>query len=159
MRQTKDVEIDGRIYTLTQLPATVGRKTFIGLMNASSDLITLSVAGKSGGGGFTAKDLVSALLKVANDDLLDGLCKLFGEHTRLRGASENDRPLLIDLAFDNHFAGRYGTMLLWLAECLLFNYPDFLDEKKSEGLFRRIALMFGVAPPESPPGSTGTSGE
>jgi hypothetical protein len=66
----------------------------------------------------------------------------------------------LDKIFDDHFAGRYGEMLAWLAFALEANFTSFFDGARSGStpLAQRLQSLIALLS-QSPSTSTGTSGE
>lgn len=153
-RRTVEIQILDHQYQLTQLSATKGRGV-LGVLTkvlgkAAGGLGGMDVEGSALGAG------LGAILESLDEATLKNLCDAFGPESRVLNDAGN-WPALQGPVFDDHFAGNYGEMTLWLIECLKLNFADFLDAKKREMIAAHLGLKASKSP--SPMGSTGTSGE
>lgn len=114
MREQRQKEIDGSVYTVTQLGAKVGKNLMFRLGKA------LAAAGADS----TASGIASALREEDFEFVCDTFARMTTFHTLEAPSKE---PRLSDL-FDDHFAGRYGALVKWLAFCIEVNFGSFLDE-------------------------------
>jgi tail assembly chaperone len=75
-----------------------------------------------------ATDKVAKLCELLTDAQFDKLCDTFAAKTAFSPESNPAAEFLLSNEFDRHFAGHYGTMVLWLKACLEANYGAFLHE-------------------------------
>jgi hypothetical protein len=69
-------------------------------------------------------------------------------------------PDLVGPVFDDHFAGRYTSMTLWLAECLIFNFlPSFSGQPVGELIASLRAAGAAKSKPAPQPTTTKTAPE
>ena len=112
MRTSSTEIIDGIPFTIQQLGAKAGRKVLTRLT-------------KVVGSGF-ADDSFTAAMTALTDNDIDFLCDTFASATTytIDGGAH-----VFELAadFDELFAGKYETMLLWLWACLKINFESFLS--------------------------------
>jgi hypothetical protein len=146
-RSVVEVDVLGSRYELTQLGAIKGRKILA---------VLTRVLGKAAGGIGSEDSGLGALLESIDEAALTALCDAFGESSRVL-LDNGNKPQLTGVIFDDHFAGNYAGLLLWLAECLRLNFSDFLDESKREQIARQLGLK--TLKSSSPKASTGTPGE
>ena len=100
MRETQTKLIDGVPYTVRQLGALTGRKVL--------------ARGPS--------------LRNLDDATMDYICDAFAQSTTIPLAIEATKASSVAIklsdVFDDHFAGRYGAMMSWLAFCMELNFGD-----------------------------------
>lgn len=127
-RKVETKEINGSTYEVTQFGALVGRQVLLRL----TKMIGPALAGLSKG-GFNEQGLASALetwtANLSPDDF-DYLCDQFAKCTKVKQSLTTGQVIDLDLdkQFDSHFAGNYGTMILWLRFAIGVNYSSFLGE-------------------------------
>ncbi len=114
-RETVTETIAGYTYTIEKLGAKEGRKLLASLIRAV-------------GPAFEGEDAIAKLCAAVTDSQLDMLCDTFAKATRYSPENDPDKEWELRLEIDQHFAGRYGAMVLWLKACLDANYSSFLDE-------------------------------
>ena len=139
MRKVDTRVIKGDSYHIQQLGAKQGRAVL-------SRLIKL-------GSVFASDDEAAAVKQFADsltEENLSYLCDTFAANTALTPAgSESSVRLLLSDQFDNHFAGRYDAMVLWLWESIKANYGNFLEGLgNEEGL---PSLLQGLTPKKPNP--------
>jgi hypothetical protein len=154
MLKTKRVTVDGEEYELTQLGAVEGRRLWLRLLRVITGPIKeLAASPALDERSFTLA--VALVVEHLDDETAEALYAAFSKTARVR---QGERwPTLEGAIFDIHFAGRYLSMTKWLAECVLFNFADFLGEASLGSV---TDLVRGaVSKRTSPKVSTGLSGE
>lgn len=136
MFKTEERTIDGYVYKVTQLDALRGRKTLVRLMKVGGDLEKLPDR-------MTEADV-------------DWICDLFAKQTVVSGGDlqEGAEPVL-EKIFATHFAGRYGSMVKWLAFCFAVNFRDFFAGM-GEAVKTAVAANASISPKEPIGGSGGS---
>lgn len=131
--KTQEREIDGVKYRVTQLGAVDGRAVLLRLLKAFGP----SAAAMLG------DNIAEAVAKLnLSEDDLSYFCQQFGQKTFVVLGDKTPR---LDNVFDEHFAGRYRAMILWLGFAVEVNFADFLSDKAA-------AMLAGIAAaPQSEP--------
>jgi hypothetical protein len=142
MRKTETFEIAGSKYTITQLGATQGSKLYHELIKALGPTIRsklenykelLDLEGKDETASSVA--VMSLFLEVYESlplDLVSRLQFVFSETTKVQ-MGEIWMELSTGDIFDQHFAGKYESMMMWLFTALKFNFAGFLGSKAKGG--------------------------
>lgn len=144
MRKTDIRTIDGSVYVVKQCGAKEGRAIFFRLSKllgaplsglvAKIDLAQIDGAANtfemvSSLQGGLAAALTSWVSEARQEDF-EYLCEAFASHTKLRLTLDSSKggEIETDLIkqFDDHFAGNYGAMILWLAFAIEVNFQSFL---------------------------------
>ncbi len=132
MRKTETRDIGGLRYQVMQLGAIRGRAVMLRLTKVIGPAIAALMAAKPKGEGKGILDVdVAALggifekLELTEADL-EFFCQAFGEVSFVT-LPDGKHPRVVD-CFDDHFAGRYGDMLSWLAFSAEVNFGDFLSK-------------------------------
>lgn len=121
MRESKEIEINGDKYQITQFGGRQGLK--LGRKCAKVIMPALAAAYKEEGVEPSLGDLMEAAVDHI-DDLDDNtVFELLSLTTKNK----------FNIDFDNEFAGNYGTLLQLLWEVVTFNFADFLQEAQ-EGI-------------------------
>ncbi len=111
-----EIPINGTVYKIEKLGAKKGKQ------------IALMIS-RIVGPAFEAKDkIIATLCERLTDAQMDLLCDTFAAKTAISPEANPAAEFLLSNEFDRHFAGHYGTMVLWLKACLEANYGDFLTE-------------------------------
>jgi hypothetical protein len=86
---------------------------------------------------------IGTLMSALTDAEIDFLCDTFAKTTRVCGTNANGQSveLALDGIFDDHFAGKYDTMLKWLWACLNTNYAAFIEGLKRNPAARQALAM------------------
>lgn len=171
MIETVPKEIDGTTYHLHTLGARDGRHMLVRLtkvLGPSVGRLAESTVDPKGQGGKGLAEAVAGAIYELSEHLseadLDWICEKFGNRTEID--QEGGKRHLLDLELQElHFAGRFGTMIKWLAACLEVNFADFFamsaSAAKTAGLGGAGKALEAASsrqsPPESSPGSSGRS--
>lgn len=119
-RQSPVFILGSESYRVTALPATASRRIFTGLTKAAGPVIAKASEGDS---SQSVAALLGEALQNVDDSFMDELCDTFAAVTQV-----DNIPKISDRAsFDEHFSGRMGDQLKWIAECLKWEYSDFLS--------------------------------
>lgn len=128
-RQVKTFTIDGSSYTISQLGALKGRKIWLKLVQ----LMAAPMREMAKADHFDEQSIMGALaagVENLDEATLEELYEAFGEACTIAVSATNN-PALTGVVFDNHFAGNYQAMSVWLFECVKFNFAGFLDGASS----------------------------
>lgn len=128
-------------YRTTMLGATRASELLLKLMNLAAE--PLAIMGMHE--GFDEKAAGAALaaaIRSLDAKTLKEFCQAFGERTEFYNGQ--GWPLLFvggsDVNFDMHFAGRLKHMLMWLWECLKFNFAqDFLGDTSLDNVLAKLS--------------------
>lgn len=112
MVETKEKDIQGTTYRVTQMDAVKGRKVV-------ARLIKLLSGAAEGGDSALAK-----VFAAITEDDMDYFCDVFAANTDV-GYEGGKWPNLKSI-FGLHFAGKYGEMMEWLLFCVEVNFGNFL---------------------------------
>ena len=140
-RQTKTFKIDGETYVVRQLTTTVGIPLGHRLVKAFGPTIREFVKSLPKGGlsefarqllaGNVEEERLEQLFVVLLEavegcptPLLGELGASFSEQTTIQAAGLT-LPLSSGDIYDEHFAGRPGLWLKWVAACVQFNFAGF----------------------------------
>jgi hypothetical protein len=130
MLETTTANIGGKTYTIGQLPAGQGRKIYFRIVKLCGPAVIKAVKGGNLSLAALKDESALALLADAADELLAQLSeadfelfvRTFAEHTLL-GSTR-----LLDVIDTLAFAGHPGLLMVWLKECLRFNFSSFLAD-------------------------------
>jgi hypothetical protein len=114
-RKSEKLVIGSYEYEVTQLGGKEGRR-----LGARLGKVFVRLA--SGGADVNA-GLLHAFAGI-DEDLVDLVCDKLSECTTVK-MQNGKQPRLSDI-FDEHFAGNYGEMLLWLRFAIRVNFESFL---------------------------------
>lgn len=137
-REIIEKEILGFTYRIEKLGALVGKKVLTRLVRAVGPAFAFEDAE-----GGVAKTL-EALARNLSEELVDYLCDLFAGKTRFCATDKPEAEWSLKDKFDEHFAGRYGAMTLWLKECLVINYESFFLELGGPDGLQGLLSMAGT---------------
>jgi len=126
-RDSEVRNINGLDYKVVQLGAKQGRKVLIRLMKVGGAGLA-GLTGEQGLAGVVA-GLAAAVQNLSEEDF-EYFCDTLSPVTEVTLA-DGKRPQLNN-AFDDHFAGDYGTMALWLAFALEVNFSSFFQVLRDE---------------------------
>lgn len=118
--EVKSKTIGDCTYRVRQLPAIQGRKVLVRLMKMFGP--ALESIGKNTDVG----SMLASALENLDEEVFDSLCDTFAKHTEFELANGNYVGLGEPGMFDQHFTGKYGPMIQWLAFCVQVNFADFL---------------------------------
>ena len=141
MRESKQHNINGFTYTISQLGAKEGRRVLARILRSVAGAATAAGELAKEGGDATEAALsgVAKLVENLSDADVDYLCDTFAATTTV-GPEGKDVALQLKDCFNEHFAGRYGDMVKWLWASLETNYGSFLG-----GLGLDVGALVGKA--------------
>lgn len=153
-------------YRVTQLGAKAGRVMMVRLFKLAGPGVGSFVGGVGRGG--TSGDLEVAMALGFGDAVHDLAARIssdevaaitdqFALQTVLVTSPEVE--LRLSDIFDDHFAGRYDEMLLWLRFCLEVNFTSFFRDKGGAAKGPLANLWRVLSALQSRTASTGTSTE
>ena len=139
-KKEKSPAIDGFEYEVTQLGAIEGKRLLVtlskivlpalgaGIKDAPDDLTKLSLSKLK----LDLGSALSALVSSADVAAVDGIVNKLAETTEVYGPGFGDAGAPLMRNFDDHFAGRYESMVKWLGFALRVNYGGFFPEKSQK---------------------------
>jgi hypothetical protein len=146
------VEIDGHKYNMTQLGALEGRRLVVRLSKALAPMLgSFAEHEKLTEGAVMAA--LSTGIESLDEQLTEELCNAFTRRTLFQ---HQEQWVELERYFDQHFAGRYGSLLRWMLAHLKLNFADFLGDKPLTGA---LSAIRGVTTGSSSPTPTPSSGE
>ncbi len=138
--------INGTIYKIEKLGAKKGKQ------------VALMLARVIGPAFETKENQISKLCELLTDAQFDTLCDTFMAKTAFSPEANPAAEFQLSNEFDRHFAGHYGTMVLWLKACLEANYGDFLSELGVDAGSLQNLLSVATQPSSPNPDPTSSSG-
>lgn len=120
--EVKSKQIGDCTYRVRQLPAIQGRKVLVRLMKMFGP--ALESLGKNTEANIGS--MLSGALENLDEEVFESLCDTFAKYTEFELPNGNYVGLGEVGMFDQHFTGKYGQMLQWLAFCVQVNFADFL---------------------------------
>jgi hypothetical protein len=144
MRETKEREIDGTRFRVTQLGALKATDLFVRLMQVLGP--TLGEAVGSGAQVDPGKLIASLAMNLRSEDIAymrDTLGLVSEVHVGARAQDDAWRPMHSRETYDEVFAGRMMLQIRWLTFALEVQFADFFGD----GGFLRAAA------PQSLPGA------
>lgn len=162
--QSKQIRIGKNEYQLDQLGALEGRKLYLKVAKIlAGGARSLTSAGARGAGDLDESVIGGALAGIVesiDEETLEEMCSVFGAKSRVKVANGKEVrwPELVGVVFDQHFAGEYGEMTLWLGECLVLNFAGFLGVTSLGSAVAKLTAAVPRSRSESQTGTTGTSG-
>ncbi len=148
MIEAKDFEVDGKSYRLTMFGAKAGQKLLTRVVKVLGPAF-----GHGAGDGATLNigKAVEAFCDEVDAALFAEIADGFARKCEVSDDGATYRPLAAE--YDDHFAGRYLSLLRWVGKCFEVNYADFFAE------WEKVAdlLPFRKAATAMPSGSPGTS--
>ncbi len=155
MTERKTIEIGSYRYVMRHAHASVALRAAATLANGLSPLIN---GFRRGRGGEIDKVLLGVAEAFADPALaqnVEALCKLFAPYTQVVWTSDGvehsgdlggDRGI-----FEEHFAGRFDSLLKWLQAAVEYDLGGFLADAKAKlAKARADAAASNAAAPESP---------
>jgi len=134
--------IGGYTYRVTQLGVTPGLE----IMAELAKMLLPGMGGfASGGIGSILKSDVggeqfaTAATKLAmaiDSAKVQKIVKTLAKMTSIFGEGFGDAGAPLDVHLEDHFAGRYGELVAWLAFALRVNYGNFFEGLKNSGLLQ-----------------------
>ena len=139
--------INGTTYKIEKLGAKKGKEIM---------MMLLRVVGPA----LEGENKIAKFCELATDAQLDKLCDTFAATTRVSPEANPEVELALKDIFDKHFAGHYGTMMLWLKACLEANYGGFLGELgvDASDLMGMLSTLMKPESAPTPPAPTAPSG-
>jgi hypothetical protein len=122
MLKEDTIELDGRTYTMKQLPLEKAQEVLVKL---------LGLLGTAE--GISENLLASLPARLRVEDINFFRNRLFGENLLYTNESGVQVPMGKALV-ESHFSGRLGLMLHLLARCIVHNFADFLADLRLEEL-------------------------
>lgn len=110
MRVSKVIAVKEFKYEITQLPTAEGMKV---IGRYGGQILSAFAAFKQG------------KVFVPEPSALSDLCDVFAPHTQVVKGKQSQA---LSGVFDEHFAGRYFDVFVWLKESLEFNFAPFFEE-------------------------------
>jgi hypothetical protein len=160
--EAKERRIGASTYRITQLPAKRGRAMlvrFVRLFGPGAGAFVGGLgrgrSGFDGAVGLGIADAVHDLCTRISEDELSAICDQFAEYTVVVVSRDVERRL--GDIFDDHFAGKYDEMLVWLRACCEVNFSSFFGGSSLGNALPRLMELLSKYQP--PPASTGTSTE
>jgi hypothetical protein len=142
MREVQTQEIDQTKYLITQLGAKQGKTVLARLLRIIGPAIEAN-----------DNEQIGKLMSGLTDAEIDFMCDTFARVTRVAttNAKGQDVEMVLSDIFDDHFAGKYDSMLKWLWACLNVNYATFIkglniDAAKAKALAMQAAGMGPTVP-------------
>lgn len=166
LRETKEKVIDGRTYKVTLLGAKAGRAMLVRLTKLLGPAVASFVEGTLHAKGGATESLTSGFAEAVreltnrlSEAEFAAICDELSKQTAvvIDDEREHREPQLNNI-FDDHFSGRYGAMLQWLAFSLEANFASFFGASgpvDSQTVKRRLTALFESLS-RSPTASTGT---
>jgi hypothetical protein len=158
--ESKERRIGAANYRITQLPAKRGRAIlvrFVRLIGPGAGAFVGGLGrGKTGLDAALGAGVADAMLDFCtrlNEEDLAVLCDEFATYTVVIQSRDIEQQL--SKIFDDHFAGKYEEMLLWLKACCEVNFSGFFGGSSLGDALPR--LMRALSQFQSPTASTGTS--
>ena len=168
-RETKFKEIDGVDYECRMMPATVGQKTLMRLLEVIGRpaLVTIATGfGDQDSGIEKVADIGSLLLMQSlTPDSSDEVLMTLLDGVRCEDGDLNDRKV-----FDKHFAGKIKSLYAVAVWSVQVNYEDFFDAARSmpvfQGLIERaekalqvltVIMKSGISSSQGTPSTSETS--
>ncbi len=151
MREIVEKDINGFRYKYELLGAKLGKKLLARIVRGVGPVIDEF----RGDDGEPAAKLCAAL----KDEDLDYVCDTLMSTTRFSPLDNADIEFLLKDKFDEHFAGRYGSMMLWVKEGLVANFGSFFGELGADlgELKEMLALAMAKSTPSTKSGSGSAS--
>lgn len=125
MIECKEFEVDGKRYRTTMFGALRGSKLLLKISRIVAPAVGRAV-------GVVDLDMalsadvgtgMSTLFEAADPDTVMSIVKEFVEKSELR--KEDGNWITLEQVFDDHFAGRYTQMVLFVKGAFEVNYGDF----------------------------------
>ncbi len=132
MKKTEEHTIDEDVYTATQLGAVQGKQLYDKLLKAIGPALreVIMTIGKddSAGADLRAAAMIIGALESLPLELLNDLDTKFAAscQVRINGITMPLGPVVEDGVFDQHFAGRFDSMMKWRMMMLKLNFGSFL---------------------------------
>lgn len=152
MLETREKQIGGVTYKVTQLSCTEGERVFLRVLDISGEPVAAFLRGIADGskapelvGMASAFEVISKRLRAREEDYFYVRNKLAASTSVVVGSNE---PKLPDI-LEHHFAGKYEQLAQWLAFALEVNYSGFFGGSNGIGDVLRRA-MATRSPSKSP---------
>lgn len=144
-----ETTIAGTVYKIEKLGAKKGKAIMMTLLRVV-------------GPALEGENKIAKFCELATDAQLDNLCDTFAAVTRISPEANPEVELALKDVFDKHFAGHYGTMILWLKACLDGNFGSFLGELGVDasdlmGMLSTLMKPESAATPTVPTAPSGAS--
>lgn len=162
--ETRERQIGGTLYRVTQLPARPGRALlvrYLKLIGPGAGSLVGGV-GRSGASTFDLAlgvgigDAIHDFCERLNDAELGTICDEFARYTVI--VQSRDVQIRLSDVFDDHFAAKYDEMLKWLRFCSEVNFASFFAVAAAgRGALLRTVAQAAASGWPSPRTSTGTS--
>lgn len=121
MREPDVRDIDGVTYEVRPLPTSQGLKMMTRLTKVlGTGVVAIASDAQSLGRA------VPELLGAVDEDALAKICAEFGAASCVH-LSPSQKPQLTGDFFEQHFAGRYHALALWLRFCLEVNFGPLVE--------------------------------
>lgn len=163
--EQEEKQIGETHYRVTQLPGSKGQRLLVHLYKIAGPAMAELLRGFDGAVamdsvldmdlGFLANAVIDLADRI-NDDELEDLVTRLAASTEI--SVDQERWLQLKDCKEQHFAGNYKELFLWLGFALEVNYADFFGG--SDGFrdaMSKLATPTEQAPSGSPKVSTGTS--
>lgn len=121
MREPDVVDIEGVTYEIRPVPTTKG----LALMALLTDVLGESLAAVVATGQDAAAKVIPQVLAKIDEAKLARVCQLFAAGTTVVQSPAFKPPL--ESVFDEHFAGRYKALFLWLRASFEVNFGPLFD--------------------------------
>jgi len=134
-KKQEKLEIDGDLYNATQLGAVQGKQLYDRLIKAIGpalrDIIMTLGGDKSAGVELRAASMIIGALEALPLDLVNDIDEKFAGSCTVRtetGAMLPLGPVVDGSVFDQHFAGRFDSLMKWRMAMLKLNFGSFLSK-------------------------------
>lgn len=160
MIETKEKEIDGSVYRVTQLGSKAARRVFLRLSKLIVPALAQSIKGTE-----NIPAILESLVQHLSDDDVDFVCEALASVTKVVDIGTNskgdkfDSVNNLDKCFEEQFRGKTLQQFQWLAWAIEVNFADFLAESGLKSAMINGAANLMNSASKSPPKSTGGSGE
>jgi hypothetical protein len=114
MREPQDLQVGGRTYSVTPLPAGKG----LAVMQRVSKCLGPALGKLASDQGALAAAVGEITERMSAEDL-DWLCRTMAATTMVH---EGGKQLSLERIFDVHFAGEYDVLVDWLVHCFKVNF-------------------------------------
>jgi|SRR5262245_33594623 len=159
--EAKERRIGGTLYRITQLPAKRGRAMLVRFIRLLGPGAGSFVGGLARGNkptldaalGLGIADAMHDLCSRIDEQDLATICDQFAEFTVVVVSRDVERRL--NDMFDDHFAGKYDEMLMWLKACCEVNFASFFGGSSVGAVLPKLMDLLSRWQPQ--PTSTGTS--
>jgi hypothetical protein len=161
--ETREIEISGVTYLVTQLPAKKGQALLVRLVK----LLGPGVGSFVGGLGRGAEDTDSAIALGVGDAIHDlaarlneaevgGVLEEFAKRTTV--VKSEDVHVVLSSIYDDHFAGAYDQLMVWARFCLEVNYRSFFaGQSGAEKPLNRLWKLLQALPSRHTSAGTSTA--